>query len=192
MADPIKRVGVRELEVRLHGGDEVALCDFREEGVLTYWPLRMASCVSAGRLECSSMIWSRAGACGRVVRRRRRPRAAWSRAHERAALPGRGNARRRPCRRGGAGYRVDSGVHVPSKVFAEVGEHEARARPRDCAGIEALIDTGNRLPLLRRQSWERVARSIGPNGSPTTPLGPFGRRFDIWYYDLARWRRASR
>lgn len=48
MDDPIKRVGVRELEVRLHGGDEVALGDFREEGVLTHWPLRMAPCVSAG------------------------------------------------------------------------------------------------------------------------------------------------
>lgn len=37
---------------------------------------------------------------------------------------------------GKAGYRVDSGLHVPGKVFAEVGEHEARARLRDCAGIE--------------------------------------------------------
>jgi hypothetical protein len=70
-----------------------------------------------------------------------------------------------------AGYCVDSGVHVPSKVFAKVGEHEARARPRDCAGIEALIDTGNRPPLLRRQSWERVARSMGPSGSPTMWIG---------------------
>jgi hypothetical protein len=46
------RVGMRELEVRLHGGDEVALCDFRKgrcvnllalaDGVLRVrWPIGM-------------------------------------------------------------------------------------------------------------------------------------------------------
>lgn len=75
------------------------------------------------------MICSRARARGRAVRRRRRPR---TRAAERmhalgyqdaAILDGSLAARE------AAGYRVDSGVHV-------VGEHEARARLRDCAGIE--------------------------------------------------------
>jgi 3-mercaptopyruvate sulfurtransferase SseA len=41
-----------------------------------------------------------------------------------------------------AGYRLYSGVHVPSKAFAEVVEHEAGTPHLSAPELNALIDSG--------------------------------------------------
>jgi rhodanese-related sulfurtransferase len=121
MADAIKRVGARELKTRLHDGGEIAVLDSREEGVFAHRHLLMASCVPAGRLE--SLIDD--------LVPRRSARVVWCDDRDGSAQ------RAAECMRalgyaavvvldGGlatgeaAGYRVYSGVNVPSKAFAEV------------------------------------------------------------------------
>ena len=54
MADPIKRVGARELKAQLHDGGEIALLDSREEGVFNHRHLLMANQRLLGLLDGGS------------------------------------------------------------------------------------------------------------------------------------------
>jgi rhodanese-related sulfurtransferase len=53
-----------------------------------------------------------------------------------------------------AGYRVYSGVHVPSKAFAEVVEHEAGTPWISAPGLQALIDGGANIAIFDSRSYE--------------------------------------
>jgi len=121
-----KPIDAHGLKAQLHDGGEIALLDAREEGPFSRRHLLMASCVPLSRLELlvDDLVPRRAA---RVV---------W-------CDDGEGLAERAALRmsalgyldvavlEGGiatweaAGYRLYSGVHVPSKAFAEVVEHEA-------------------------------------------------------------------
>src|ERR1700682_1637749 len=125
-ANEIKRIDAAELKAQLHDGGELALLDAREELPFGKRHLLMASCVPLGRVELLvDDLVPRRGA--RVV---------WcddgdglaARAAARVSAVGYGDV---AVLDGGiaaweaAGYRLYSGVHVPSKAFAEVVEHEA-------------------------------------------------------------------
>src|SRR5262245_18171256 len=126
MTGDVKRLGAADLKRRLHDGGEIALLDAREEGVFHARHLLLASCVPLGRLEllvddlvprrgtsvgwcddgdgCAARAAHRMGALGYTdVEVLEGGIADWA----------------------AAGYRLYSGVHVPSKAFAEVVEYEA-------------------------------------------------------------------
>src|SRR5207342_771159 len=53
-----------------------------------------------------------------------------------------------------AGYRLYSGVHVPSKAFAEVVEHEAGTPYLSAPELKALIDSGTDIAIFDSRSYE--------------------------------------
>ena len=121
MTSDVKRLGARQLKARLHDGGEIALLDAREEAV--FQPAPSADGVVCAA-ESAGIAGRRSGAAPRsargLVRRWRRPGGPRSRAdgalgyQDVAVLDG-GIAAWEA-----AGYRLYSGVHVPSKAFAEV------------------------------------------------------------------------
>jgi rhodanese-related sulfurtransferase len=114
-----------ELRGRLHDGGEIAIVDAREEGSFHQRHLLMASCVPLSRLELIAP---------NLLPRRSVPIVATDNGEglaERAAmrLTAGGYADVSVLQGGvqaweAAGFPVYSGVHVPSKAFAEVVEHE--------------------------------------------------------------------
>src|SRR5262249_1761562 len=53
-----------------------------------------------------------------------------------------------------AGYRIYSGVHVPSKAFAEVVEHEAGTPYLSASELKALIDSRADIVIFDSRSYE--------------------------------------
>ena len=126
MTGPIKSIDAAGLKAALHDGAEIALLDAREEVPFDARHIFMASCLPLGRIEVSvDDLVPRRGA--RVI---------W-------CDDGEGLAAQAAERMTAIGYmdvsvleggikaweadshRIYSGVHVPSKAFAEVVEHEA-------------------------------------------------------------------
>ncbi len=129
MAARLKSITPTELRGRLHDGGEIAIVDAREEGSFHQRHLLMASCVPLSRLELVAAA---------LLPRRPAPIIVCD-----DGAPGGGGLAERAAARlieggwsdvsvlaGGidaweaAGFAVYSGVHVPSKAFAEVVEHE--------------------------------------------------------------------
>ena len=125
MTSPFPMIDAVGLKAALHDGGEIALLDAREEVPFDGRHLLMAACVPLSRMELL------VDACVP----RRSARVVW-------CDDGEGLAQRAASRivslgytdvsvlAGGiaaweaAGFRIYSGVHVPSKAFAEVVEHE--------------------------------------------------------------------
>src|SRR3954449_10685674 len=163
MADHIKRVGARELKAQLHDGGEIALLDSREEGVFHQRHLLMASCVPLGRLELlvddlvprrsARVVWCDDGD-GSALR-----------AAERMDAFGYGSV---AILDGGlaaweaAGYRLYSGVHVPSKAFAEVVEHEAGTPWISATDLRVLIDGSANIAIFDSRSYEEYHNNSIP------------------------------
>ena len=128
MAAEPKSITPAELRARLHDGGEIAVVDAREEGSFHQRHLLMASCLPLSRLEliAAALLPRRSapivvcdddGGAGGVAERAadRLIAGGWS---DVSILAGGVSAWE------AAGYPVYSGVHVPSKAFAEVVEHE--------------------------------------------------------------------
>ncbi len=128
MAARPKSITPAELRARLHDGGEIAVVDAREEGSFHHRHLLMASCLPLSRLEliAAALLPRRSapivvcdddGGAGGVAERAadRLIAGGWS---DVSILAGGVSAWE------AAGYPVYSGVHVPSKAFAEVVEHE--------------------------------------------------------------------
>jgi rhodanese-related sulfurtransferase len=155
MSSPVKTIDAEGLKAALHDGGEIALLDAREEVPFDARHLLMAACVPLSRLELL------ADACVP----RRTARVVW-------CDDGEGLAQRAASRMaslgytdvsvlaGGiaawqaAGFRIYSGVHVPSKAFAEVVEHEAGTPWITAEALKALIDSGADIALLDSRSYE--------------------------------------
>ncbi len=121
MADGIKRITGRELKERLHDGDEIALLDaYKKRACSRGATLPMASCVPLSRLELliddlvprrtARVVWCDDGDGSALAAARRMHGFGY---HDITVLEG-GIAA------WSAGYRLYSGVHVPSKAFAEI------------------------------------------------------------------------
>lgn len=131
MNEQVKRIDAKELKARLHDGAEIALLDAREDLPFGRRHLLMASCVPLSRLElliddlvprrATRVVWcdDNEGLAARAAARMA------ALGYQDVALLDGGIAAWQA-----AGFRVYSGVHVPSKAFAEVVEHEA-ATPRE-------------------------------------------------------------
>ena len=61
-----------------------------------------------------------------------------------------------------AGYRLYSGVHVPSKAFAEVVEHEAGTPWISAPDLKALIDRGADIAIFDSRSYEEYHNNSIP------------------------------
>src|SRR5215468_10098332 len=162
MSGSIKRIDTRALKAALHDGLEIALLDAREELTFGERHILMAACMPLGRIEvlADDMV------------PRRQTRVVW-------CDDGAGLGERAAQRMADLGYldvsildgglaawesadfRIYSGVHVPSKAFAEVVEHDLSTPWITAAELKALIDAGQDIALLDSRSFpEYHANSI--------------------------------
>ena len=158
-----KRIDARELKAQLHDGGELALLDAREELPFGRRHLLMASCVPLSRLELlvddlvprrgARVVWCDVGE-GLAARAADRMSALGY--HDVASLDG-GIAAWEA-----AGFRIYSGVHVPSKAFAEVVEHEAGTPWISVQDLQALIDRKANIAIYDSRSFEEYHNNSIP------------------------------
>jgi rhodanese-related sulfurtransferase len=155
MSERIGSIDAAKLKAALHDGGEIALLDARDEVPYDARHLLMAACVPLSRLE---MV---VDACVP----RRSTRVVW-------CDDGEGMADRAARRMASLGYTdvsvlqggiaawealghpVYSGVHVPSKAFAEVVEHQAGTPWITAEQLKALIDAKADIALFDSRSYE--------------------------------------
>ena len=162
-ANKIKIIDARALKAQLHDGGELALLDAREELPFGRRHLLMASCVPLSRLELlvddlvprrgARVIWcdDGEGLAGRAAERM-----SVLGYQDVASLDG-GIAAWEA-----AGFRVYSGVHVPSKAFAEVVEHEAGTPWISAQDLQALIDGKANIAIYDSRSFEEYHNNSIP------------------------------
>jgi rhodanese-related sulfurtransferase len=177
VSDRIKRVDARQLNTQLHDDGEIALLDAREEAVFGRRHLLMASCVPLSQLELlvddlvprrgARVVWcdDGEGLAGRAAQKM----IAFG-YRDVAVLDG-GIAAWEA-----AGYRVYSGVHVPSKAFAEVVEHEAGTPWISATGLQALVDGGADIAIFDSRSYEEYHNNSIP-GAISVPGAELVYRF---------------
>ena len=162
MSDTVHGIGAETLKVWLHDGGELALLDAREEVPFDRRHLLMAACVPASRLEMivgdtvprpsARVVWcdDGEGLAGRAASRM----AALGYKHV-SVLEGGVSAWE------AAGYRVYSGVNVPSKAFAEVVEHQAGTPWITAEQLQALIESHADIAIFDSRTYEEFhANSI--------------------------------
>jgi rhodanese-related sulfurtransferase len=159
----INRIAARALKAQLHDGGELALLDAREELPFGRRHLLMASCVPLSRLELmvddlvprrgARVVWCDDGE-GLAARAAARMSALGY--HDVAALDG-GIAAWEA-----AGFRIYSGVHVPSKAFAEVVEHEAGTPWISVQDLKGLIDRKADIAIYDSRSYEEYHNNSIP------------------------------
>jgi rhodanese-related sulfurtransferase len=144
----------RALKAGLHDGLEITLLDAREEQTFGERHILMAACMPLGRIEvmADDMV------------PRRQTRVVWcddggslcERAAQRMADLGYSDV---SVLDGGiaawesAGFRIYSGVHVPSKAFAEVVEHNLGTPWITATELKALIDAGRDIAVFDSRSF---------------------------------------
>jgi rhodanese-related sulfurtransferase len=162
MSSSIKRIDARALKASLHDRGEIAVLDAREELTFGERHILMASCLPLGRIEvlADDMV-PRRGArivwCddGEGIAERAARRTLELGYHDVSILAG-GIAAWEA-----AGFRIYSGVHVPSKAFAEVVEHDLGTPWIDAPELKAMIDGGQDIAVFDSRSFEEYhANSI--------------------------------
>jgi rhodanese-related sulfurtransferase len=154
MSGSIKRIDARALKAALHDGHEITLLDAREESTFGERHILLAACMPLGRIEvlADDMV------------PRRQTRVVWcddggdlgERAAQRMADLGYSDV---SVLDGGitawesAGFRIYSGVHVPSKAFAEVVEHDLGTPWITATELNALIDAGRDIAIFDSRSF---------------------------------------
>jgi rhodanese-related sulfurtransferase len=173
----VRQIDARTLKARLHDGGEIALLDAREEVPFDARHLLMAACVPLSRLEMlvDEMV------------PRRSVRVVWcddgeglaERAASRMAALGYQDV---SVLQGGvagweaAGYRIYSGVHVPSKAFAEVVEHEAGTPWITAEQLKNWLDSRADIALFDSRSYEEYHDNSIP-GAISVPGAELVYRF---------------
>lgn len=177
MNNEIRGIGVEALKAQLHDGLEIALLDAREEATFDKRHLFMASCVPLGRIELiiNDLI------------PRRSTRVVWcddgeglaELAAARMSALGYTNVSRLD---GGIaaweqlGHRLYNGVHVPSKAFAEVVEHEAQTPWITAEALKGMIDRGEDMVIFDSRSYEEYHSNSIP-GAISVPGAELVYRF---------------
>ena len=163
MSGQVTGIDAKELKARLHDGGEIALLDAREELPFGRRHLLMASCVPLSRLEllvddlvprrATRVVWcdDNEGLAARAAARMA------ALGYRDVALLGGGIAAWEA-----AGFRVYSGVHVPSKAFAEVVEHEAATPWISAEELKALIDRKADIAIYDSRSYEEYHNNSIP------------------------------
>ena len=154
MADSIKRIDGTALKAALHDGLEIALLDAREELTFGARHILMAACMPLGRIEVMAddmvprrqtrVVWCDDG--GGLAERAAR-RMADLGYSDVSVLDGGIAAWER------LGFCIYSGVHVPSKAFAEVVEHDLGTPWITAGELKELIDSGQDIAVLDSRSF---------------------------------------
>jgi rhodanese-related sulfurtransferase len=165
MSERSATVDARQLKAMLRDGDELALLDVREEGVFARSHLLFATPLPLSRLELDLAAL--------VPRRSTRvvliddadglaDRAARLMAQlgytDLTVLSG-GVAAWRD-----AGYELFSGVHVPSKAFGEIVEHQAGTPNLSALELKAKLDAGEKLVILDSRPMDEYRVMNIPGG----------------------------
>ena len=169
MNDDIKRISPAELKAALHDGQEIALLDAREEGVFNDRHILLAACAPLSRLELviDDIVPRRAARTvwcddGEGLGEQAALRMAALGYTDVALLDGGTPAWE------AAGYTVYEGVHVPSKAFAEVVEHEAATPHISAEELKAMIDGGDDIGLFDTRTYAE----FHANSIPTAVSAP--------------------
>jgi rhodanese-related sulfurtransferase len=167
-----------ELRRRYQAGGEIAIVDAREEGSFHECHLWMASCLPLSRLEMLALrLIPRRGApvvvCdmdgGELTARAatRLEAGGWA---DVAVLAGGVAAWQ------AAGFPVYSGVHVPSKAFAEVVEHEMKTPWITAQDLAERQRRGDDMVILDSRSFEEYHTNSIP-GATSVPGAELVYRF---------------
>ena len=165
MSERVATVDARQVKAMLRDGDELALLDVREEGVFARSHLLFATPLPLSRLEL--------GLAALVPRRSTRIVLiddADGLANRAAALMTRLGYGNLSVLKGGvtawrdAGYELFSGVHVPSKAFGEVVEHEANTPNLSAQELKAKLDAGEKLVILDSRPMDEYRAMSIPGG----------------------------
>ena len=172
-----KTISPAELRRRLHDGGEIAIVDAREEGSFHNRHLLMASCLPLSRLELiAPALLPRHSAAivvcddgGGLAERAaaRLVEGGWS---DVSILDGGVSAWEV------AGFPVYSGVHVPSKAFAEVVEHECGTPWISAEELAQRQKQGERLAIFDSRSYEEYHSNSIP-GAVSVPGAELVYRF---------------
>jgi len=170
------------LKSALHDGAEIALLDAREEVPFDARHILMAACLPLSRLEMlidaavprrsARVVWCDDGEGLAQVAAERMAGLGYS---DVSVLEG-GIAAWEA-----AGHRIYSGVHVPSKAFAEVVEHECETPWITAEELKRLIDTKADIALFDSRSYEEFVNNSIPT-AVSVPSAELVYRFD----DLVR------
>jgi rhodanese-related sulfurtransferase len=173
----IRRIGAEDLKAQLHDGGEIALLDAREEATFDKRHLFMASCVPMSRMEMivddlvprrsTRVVWCDDGEGLAPLAAARMAALGYT---DVSLLDGGVDAWER------AGYRLYSGVHVPSKAFAEVVEHEAETPWITAEQLQAMIERGEDMVIFDSRSYEEYHSNSIP-GAISVPGAELVYRF---------------
>jgi rhodanese-related sulfurtransferase len=166
------------LKAALHDGGEIALLDAREEVPFDARHILMAACVPLSRLEFilnasvprrgTRVVWCDDGE-GLAQRAAARMIAlGW---HDVSVLAGGITAWAT------AGHPLYEGVHVPSKAFAEVVEHEANTPWITAEDLKRMIDAQENIALFDSRSYAEFHENSIPTAI-SVPGGELVYRFD--------------
>jgi rhodanese-related sulfurtransferase len=171
------RITAAELRGRFRSGGEIAIVDAREEGSFHERHLLMASCLPLSRLELiAPTLLPRRSApivvcdAGEGLAERAATRLIEGGYTDLSVLQGGVAAWE------GAGFPVYSGVHVPSKAFAEVVEHQYGT---PWIGAEELAERqqrGERMAIFDSRSYEEYHSNTIP-GAISVPGAELVYRF---------------
>ena len=163
MSNTVKSINAKALKAALHDGGEIALLDAREEVPFDARHLLMAACVPLSRMELivdasvprrtARVVW-----CddGEGLAQRAAARMAALGYSDVSVLEGGIAAWEK------SGYAIYTGVHVPSKAFAEVVEHEAGTPWITAEELKRLIDSKADIALFDSRSFEEFHENSIP------------------------------
>src|SRR5437763_13551399 len=173
----VARITAAELRRRYQAGGEIAIVDAREEGVFHERHLLMASCLPLSRLEliAPGLLPRRAApvvVCedGEGLAERAAARLREGGYTDVSVLEGGVTAWE------AAGFPVYSGVHVPSKAFAEVVEHEYGTRWISAEELAERQKRGEPMAIFDSRSYEEYHSNTIP-GAISVPGAELVYRF---------------
>jgi rhodanese-related sulfurtransferase len=178
MPAPPGSITAAQLRDRFRSGGEIAIVDAREEGVFHERHLLMASCLPLSRLEllASGLLPRRSApivVCddGEGLAERAAARLIEGGYTGLSVLAGGVKAWE------AAGFPVYSGVHVPSKAFAEVVEHEYGTPWISAEELAERQQRGERLAIFDSRSYEEYHSNSIP-GAISVPGAELVYRFE--------------
>jgi rhodanese-related sulfurtransferase len=173
------RITAAELRARYGAGGEIAIVDARGEGAFHEKHLLMASCLPLSRLEVmAASLLPRRGAPivvtdslgGEGLAERAAARLAAGGYTDVSVLEGGVGAWEK------AGFPVYSGVHVPSKAFAEVVEHEMKTPWITADDLAERQKRGDDMVIFDSRSYEEYHSNSIP-GAVSVPGAELVYRF---------------
>ena len=177
MKEAIPCIKAEALKAQFHDDQEIAILDAREEATFDKRHLFMASCVPLSRLELivddliprrsTRVVWCDDGEGLAELAAARMSALGYT---DVSILDGGIAAWER------AGYRLYNGVHVPSKAFAEVVEHEAHTPWIMAETLKDMIDQGDDIVILDSRSYEEYHSNSIP-GAISVPGAELVYRF---------------